>query len=322
MFEPVGLSTPDSRLYAALVAAPGARGGELAAEVGLPVAAVTRRLARLIEAGLASRLPGRPARYLAAAPDVAIADLIGRREDELRDARADMHRLMDTYRQAARFTHPDQSVEVLVGREAIAARVVELHATARVQVRGFDKPPYLMRSAGATGGEHRRIREGVRYRVLYDRGALTWPGRLAGDIAAGQRAGEQARSRPALPLKMMLVDDRVALVPITTADRPLDSMYLIHRSSLLDALAALFEAEWDRGTPLGPAPAAGELDPPDPDSRRLLTLLVSGATDAGIARALGISPRTTQRRLRDLFAQLGVTTRFQAGAAAQSRGWL
>jgi DNA-binding NarL/FixJ family response regulator len=32
--------------------------------------------------------------------------------------------------------------------------------------------------------------------------------------------------------------------------------------------------------------------------------------------------RTTQRRMRQLMNDLGVTSRFQAGVAARDRGWL
>jgi DNA-binding NarL/FixJ family response regulator len=68
--------------------------------------------------------------------------------------------------------------------------------------------------------------------------------------------------------------------------------------------------------------AAGQSEGPDAETVALLTLLAAGQTDDGIARALGWSPRTTQRRVRRLMADLNATTRFQAGMAAKERGWL
>jgi DNA-binding NarL/FixJ family response regulator len=62
--------------------------------------------------------------------------------------------------------------------------------------------------------------------------------------------------------------------------------------------------------------------PDDPDGRALLLLLTSGSTDAAIARALGWSQRTTQRRIHRLMTELGASTRFQAAALAARRGWL
>lgn len=56
--------------------------------------------------------------------------------------------------------------------------------------------------------------------------------------------------------------------------------------------------------------------------RLLLAQLASGAKDEHIARTLGLSLRTVRRRIAALMSDLGVDTRFQAGAEAVRRGWL
>jgi len=111
---------------------------------------------------------------------------------------------------------------------------------------------------------------------------------------------------------------------------------------LLDALIALFEAEWRLALPIpvrtGATESAGgesggESDAesgaesgseagPDEATRALLQLLASGQTDEAIARSLGWSFRTTQRRVQALMRTLDVTTRFQAGMEARGRGWV
>jgi hypothetical protein len=323
VLESIGLPEPDGSVYAAVVGNPRASAGELAGDCGLPAPLTGRALARLVERGMVSRVAGRPARYLAAAPDVAVGDLIGRREAELREVRATVHRLMDSYRAASRYIHPEHSVEVLVGHDAISNRVAQLHQTVRIQVRGFDKPPYVSPPGHNLSSERARLNQGIRYRVIYDRQSISWPGRLAGDIRLSLEAGEQARVRPQLPLKMLIGDDRMAIIPISSAEHEGSAAFVIHRSSLLDALCILFEAEWDRATPLRERGTVGDRpDAPDQESHQLLTLLGAGLTDEGIARSLGYSMRTTQRRIRALLAQLDATTRFQAGRNAQARGWL
>jgi DNA-binding NarL/FixJ family response regulator len=85
----------------------------------------------------------------------------------------------------------------------------------------------------------------------------------------------------------------------------------------------LFEAEWARAVPLAKVIGQGAPEgADDPETGTLLTLLAAGQTDAAIARALGWSPRTTQRRLQRLMQSLNATTRFQAGMNAKERGWL
>jgi sugar-specific transcriptional regulator TrmB len=322
MFEAVGLPEPDGSVYVNLVGHPRATVEELATTGDLSVPLTNRALARLAERGLASRLPGRPVRYLAAAPDVAVGELIATRESELRDARSAVHQLMESFRAASRHTHPEQSVEVLVGRNNIINRVAQLHRNVRSQVRGFDKPPYLDTPGDNFASESTRLRQGVRYRVVYDRQAISWPGRLATDIQASIDAGEQARVRPELPLKMLIADDRMAILPISSAEHEAGAAYVIYRSSLLDALCLLFEAEWERASPLHASKSEPVDDQPDRETRQLLDLLAAGVTDEGIARSLGCSMRTTQRRIHALLAELGATTRFQAGRSAQARGWL
>jgi DNA-binding transcriptional regulator GbsR (MarR family) len=322
--DAVGMPPIDGALYAILVRHPRTTAAELSEQCGLSVQLVSRALSRLTANGMTSRVPGRPARYLAAAPDIALGTLLARKEAELRGARATVHRLTEVFREASRFTHPAELVEVVTGVENINNRVGHLQASARAEIKGFDKPPYVRSPGHNHGAEHQRLVEGIRYRVIYDREALAWPGRLAGDILPSSAQGEVGRVRPELPMKLILADDRMAIIPISSSEHVVDAAYVIHPSALLEALVTLFEAEWARAQPLAqaigraPVPEEG----PDRETRALLVLLAAGQTDAGISRSLGWSLRTTQRRVRQLLEDLHATTRFQAGIAAHARGWL
>jgi DNA-binding NarL/FixJ family response regulator len=112
-----------------------------------------------------------------------------------------------------------------------------------------------------------------------------------------------------------------------------DSALVIHSSSLLDTLSALFESVWANAVPV----RFGDTVPPEPgeaagnghrsgngaDERRtLLGLLAAGLTDEAIGRQLGWHPRTVQRHVHRLMTELGAQTRFQAGLQAAHRGWL
>ena len=56
--------------------------------------------------------------------------------------------------------------------------------------------------------------------------------------------------------------------------------------------------------------------------RRLVAMLSSGMTDEAMARAIGLSHRTVQRRLADLARRVGAEGRFQLGVQAARRGWV
>ncbi|GAA1026957.1 MULTISPECIES: helix-turn-helix domain-containing protein [Amycolatopsis] len=311
----LGLPPADIRVYTALVGHPRTRAADVAEQCGLSAQQVSRALSRLTAAGLASRVPGRPARYLAAPPDLALGALAAERAAELREARAKIEELMEVHREASRFTHPAELVEVVTGTENIDSRVLRLQEEARTQIRGFDRPPYVKPPGANLGAEQRRLKAGIAYRVIYAQAAIAVPGRLRSDILASH--GEKSRVRPTLPIKMVMADEKVAVIPISSSPHVADAAYIIHASALLDALVTLFEAEWDRAVPITRALTGG-----DRDTATLLTLLASGQTDAGIARALGWSARTTQRRVQRLMTELNATTRFQAGMNAMARGLL
>ena len=55
---------------------------------------------------------------------------------------------------------------------------------------------------------------------------------------------------------------------------------------------------------------------PQPGDTEVLALLAVGMKDDAIARQLGLSPRTVQRRVQELCERLGARTRFHAGFLA------
>jgi AraC-like DNA-binding protein len=290
----------------------------------------------MVDSGLARRTSGRPPRFSAAAPDVAVTALVQERERRLNEARSLVHQLMDTYREAVRNKHPDMAVELLTNRDDISAAVQRMTLAAQREVRAFDRPPYVDRAGSGLSAQVERSRRGVVHRVVYDQAAMAGPGRLQSDILPSIRAGEQARVRIELPMKLVIRDREEAIIPFHLGSGAQTAAYLIHACPMLIALETMFESEWERALPLsdigesdagtgGIADAALKEMPagePDAATRSLLVLLASGLSDAAMARTLGWSDRTTQRRLQRLLSDLGAVTRFQACYAAVRRGWL
>ncbi|MFJ4982403.1 helix-turn-helix domain-containing protein [Streptomyces sp. NPDC088732] len=321
-FNVLGFTADTERVYTALVGMPRSTAAEVAEACGLTAPAAGRLLSGLVRDGLAVRSAGRPPTFSAAAPDVAVGALIQEREQQLGDARALVQRLVETHREAGRISHPDMAAELLTDREDISRAVYRLTAGAQREVCAFDRPPYVDRPGSNLDAQLERQRTGVVHRVIYDREAVAWPGRLQADIMPSIRAGEQARMRPELPLKLVLSDGRAAIIPFSLAPGGQSAAYLIHPSPMLVALQSLFEAQWERAIPLGEGPVSAEPGQPDAETRALVGLLASGLTDAAIARTQGWSARTTQRRIHRLMTELGAATRFQTGLAAARRGWL
>ncbi|TCN32838.1 Homeodomain-like domain-containing protein [Kribbella orskensis] len=163
-----------------------------------------------------------------------------------------------------------------------------------------------------------QLNGGVRYRVVYDRAGFYAQGGLE-SMLADVSAGEEVRVLDRLPVKLFLVDDLTPVVPWDGGGGVASSRALVIRGTgLLTGLIALFEQTWERAAPFSDAMAgssSGEGHLPfDPESQRLLILLRAGFTDVTIARQLGVSTRTVQRRIRLLMEAAGAENRFQLGA--------
>lgn len=335
MFEALGVTALEEKVYRTLVDSPRLTAVELAEANGVTTDRIRRAVRNLERSGLVHRRAGPPARYLPAPPDVAVETLILRRQEELHRARLDAVDLLERFRRQALFGPQADLVEAVRGREATRQCSDQLMRGARHEVLIFDKPPY----AGPLDNkvEMEVLARGVRWRAVYAAEALAPSGRLE-QFRIWHGAGEQARVAPALPIKLLIVDGRQALLPLVLGDDDASgSAILVHRCALLAALTELFEVYWRRGIPIPdeagglPAGQGGHSGAAVPDSgssvlepgdRGLLLMLTAGLKDEAIARQLGVSLRTARRRLARLLRSSGVETRFQLGLVAARNGWL
>ncbi len=308
-FVGLGLAEDEERLYLHLLGISAGGAQQLGAALGLGAERAAAALAALADHGLVERPAQEGGLWSAAAPDVALEELLLRREVELRRTRGRITELMRTYRRSRPGSQAGELVEIITGRDSIAELWRSLQLGVRGELRVLDKPPYVKRSDPEV--ELAALARGVRMRTVYESQVLREPDRLA-EIHAVIEGGEQARLLPELPLKLALVDDRWALLPVSSGTE-LQSVLLVRPSSLLDALAGLFELYWSRAMRM-PEPDSAEL--PQDRHRRLLALLAAGLTDESIARQMGVSTRTVQRWVRELMDRFGARTRFQAGIQA------
>jgi sugar-specific transcriptional regulator TrmB/DNA-binding CsgD family transcriptional regulator len=321
VLDGVGLGEAEERAYRLLLRVPSLTAREIAAELEAPSGASRRAADALVEIGLADADEGTPSRYTAVDPRIAIPALVRMRQAELARTSAALPSYAAEYQERMLRTEPQRLVEVLDGPGAISERVATLMRSAEEEVLAFDEPPYVSGTNAPNTDEHDLLARGVRVRAIYASEALNLDGK-ADDIRDLSGRGEQARVVPYVPLKMVLVDRRAAVIPLTArAESVRTTAVVVWQSRLCDALIELFEATWERATPVFSHLVGGDAEMEATD-RELLSLLNAGMKDETIARQLGLSERTIRRRVADLLSELGATSRFQAGARAAERGWL
>jgi DNA-binding CsgD family transcriptional regulator len=207
---------------------------------------------------------------------------------------------------------------VLTEPAEIGALSVELCLSAErefsnLETAHFRRPPDP-RSAKLPPAEV--VGRGVRFRNIYARPVLELAGadEMVRLCVAG---GWELRVLPDLPMKMVLVDERAALLPLDPTG--MEGAVLIRAPVILAMLRSYFELLWARAVPLRANGSSSRLTGPQ---GQVLRLMLSGMTDAAIARHLGTSERTVRRHVAALLEMLGVDNRIAAAVVAVREGWI
>ncbi|MFQ3561545.1 helix-turn-helix domain-containing protein [Streptomyces gramineus] len=323
MLAALGLDERDESAYRTLVSVGAADVPDLARRLTLAEPDTERALRRLERHGLAAQSSGRPGRWVAAPPGVALGALLTRQRHELEQAELAAALLAEEYRAAAAEPAVHDLVEVVTGAPAVAQRFLQLQLGAADEVCALVTGNPTVVSGVENEAEEQAAGRGVRYRVVVERAVLGLPDGIT-ELTAALGRGERVRVVDRVPTKLVVADRALAMVPLTSRTAE-PAAVVVHASGLLELLSELFESVWRTALPLrlGAFGAIEEApDAPDATDLEVLSLLLAGLTDASVAKQLDLGLRTVQRRVRRLMELAGVTTRLQLGWHSCERGWV
>ncbi|MGZ0150289.1 helix-turn-helix domain-containing protein [Kribbella sp. WER1] len=325
MLDVLGLEAIEESAYRRLITLPSESVEELAAALRVETSDLAAALDGLEEKGLVARSTATPGHFVASPPALALGSLIVQRQEDIRRAQLELGRLAEQYRGVMADRSDTDVIEVVRGAQAVAQRFGQMQRGASDEVLALVKASVAVVSADENVDEDAALARGVTYRVVVERAAFAKPG-FVDLVAESVKAGEQIRVTGDLPLRLIVADRSLALLPLApTAADSAGGALLVHPSGLLDALLHLFDLIWAGANEVLPAEngttelSADRLDDLD---TRILTLLLAGLTDQAIGGQLGLSLRTVQRRVSNLMDRAQVVTRFQLGHEAARRGWL
>ena len=330
MLKEIGLGQDAEYAYRTLLKAPTAEVQVMAEQFGWSVDRVSTALAELSELSLVrpsleNRDSSRPVD-----PELGLKMLIQSQEMELlklqqtlSQSKLAVARLIADYRDEEHRLAPS-TVKLASGPDAIQAAIEKVSHECRDRVEVFlpggAQPAVSLQQSRPL--DLMLLERSVRVRCVYldsirnDRPTSEYAQWL------GEQGG-QVRTVAQLPLRMIIWDRRVALVPVDPLDPDLGA-FLLSSPGPVGALQALFEQIWRVGSRFGEDRDRcrnSEGAPADQESA-VLGLLAAGLTDEVIARKLGVSVRTSRRITAELMSRLGARSRFQLGALAAQRGWL
>ncbi|GAA3467686.1 LuxR family transcriptional regulator [Nonomuraea roseola] len=328
MLEALGLDTLAENTYRLLLTNNDLDIEGIARELAVSPDEIRLALDRLAELALLRPSWESPGTLRPVKPDVGLQLLLERQQAELlrqqhqlAESRTAISQLVSEY-SGPGMSGP--SCEPLRGMDAIQARIEQLASRATAEVATFmpggPQDAELIKAAMVV--DQQVLERGVAIRTIALDSAHRHPGTMA-YLRWLTEAGAQVRTAPALPLRMLIYDRRVALLPIDPLHSAAGAVQVTDRGTLT-AVLALFEQFWGSAAPLDAEPAGPAGDDPglSRQEHELLRLLMAGLTDEGAGRQLGLSPRTIRRMMADIMKRLDARSRFEAGARAAERKWV
>lgn len=216
----------------------------------------------------------------------------------------------------------DSAVEIR-GEADLRLRTAPIYATARTEMscaspdlRTWAVMHESTAEAPAVPSWVPRVPGGFIVRKLYGPAVLVDP-RSEPLVRRLESLGATIRITTAPLPETILIDRRVVITAGDPDERP-RRYRVVTAPEVVGSVVALFDAAWrtaiDRAVYEASLTGLRTLAP------SLLDALASGQKDEAAARALGMSLRTYRRRVAELMAAVGATSRFQAGLRARDLG--
>ncbi|MHA6758667.1 LuxR C-terminal-related transcriptional regulator [Streptacidiphilus sp. PAMC 29251] len=326
MLEAFGVDPVAESVYLAMLRRPDADTQDLATHLELDQEKVRVALDELARLALLRPSWENPQALIPVTPELGLEALLTRQQAELLTRQHQIERgraalALVVAETAGLHTSNAADIEELTGIDAIRARLEKLTTETRFQVLAF-VPGGAQTEASRTSSrplDRKLLERGVDMRTVYldsvrnDTATINYARWLT-------EQGGQVRTTATLPLRMIVVDQETAVVPLDP-QAPRAGAAVLHGSGAVAAMCALFDQIWSGATPLGTVKPRNEQGLSDQE-RALLQILAQGDTDESAARKLGISDRTVRRLIAHLMEMLGARSRFQAGSRATEYGWL
>nr|WP_037603223.1 LuxR C-terminal-related transcriptional regulator [Streptacidiphilus rugosus] len=336
MLEPLGLDALTEAVYRAMLAQPEEGTAELAVRLSMTEGQIAYALGRLNRLALVRPSYEAAGGRLPVRAEAGMELLLARQEAALQGR---LHRLAVSRAAAAQLVaeagglespDTDVGVEVLVGIDRIRDRLAALSRDVEEELLAFApdgaQTNENMQASGPLNAA--LLARGVRLRTVY----LTSIRSHQPTLAHARRLveqGAQVRTVATLPTRMLIVDRRIAFLPMDIQDSRRGALVVTGAGAdagIVVALRALFESVWAEGQALD-APTAEERTAArqrelSTQEIATLRLMATGLTLGGIAKRLGVSPRTARRITAALLERLDAGSRFEAGVKAVQRGWL
>lgn len=252
--QKLGLSGRESEIYLALLK----RKEFTAFEIG-KITSVSRNksyeiLQSLIKKGLCTeKYMNRVKVYRGIEPEIALENIISIYEDDLNEKKRlkenFKHRLTELYKSGGQKEDSLDYIEILTDLSHIRKRWLDLQSNAEFEILGFNKPPYAVTLEQNVSHQEAAAKRKINEKGIYEFNGDPSRGELKDFISVVEmylNIGEEVRIINALPMKMMIIDEKITMLALKdpVSMKPSITTIIINHSDYARTQKKVFENFW------------------------------------------------------------------------------
>ncbi len=266
-----GLTQREAHIYLALLQKKEFYASEIASIIPVGRTKIYEVIPNLISKGLCSEVfkDGKKI-YSAVEPRIAfknllhlfhmeMEDVIKETEEKLAEKKVILGQLEDEldeiYTSNIKKSDNLDYIEMLKDRNKIKERWIELQKNTRMEMLGFNKPPYSMPPQESMKHQQKMMkRKNVKNKGIYEFGEVfsgTVPTDFYNVVDFFSKLGEECRIINKLPMKMIIIDEKITMLALkdpVSMKLSTTTMIIEHPDFAL-AQKQVFESYWKKATP-------------------------------------------------------------------------
>jgi sugar-specific transcriptional regulator TrmB len=249
-----GLTNYEAEVYAALLKVERVKANDLAKMVSVPRPMIYLTLKKLVNKEMCIENKGKVNHYSASSPSIVLQNMLQNEKEMFKIKERGLQELNKVYNKREKTDIPFEFIQVLKGKQytEFAKRAV---SQSEKEILVFDKYPLQQNEKDRKGVaelEIKTLKRGIKIRCLYEASGLN-DSKFLPYYKKVLNHGEIGRIINFLPMNIMIVDETVAMFPLSHKDEKDITVFIFNHPALISAMKGTFEYFWSKGTDINKA---------------------------------------------------------------------
>jgi sugar-specific transcriptional regulator TrmB len=235
-----GLDSYEARVYAELSRIGTSTSTAVSRASGVPYGRIYPVLYSLEKKGFVRVIEGKPKRFTAVEPRIALAGRVERKARELEALKTEVDSLIPLLERAGEPPAASESVQVIQGKLGVLNLSVRLHKKAKGEYRSISRLPIYKPHLDAY---REAVKRGVKFWVLT-------PQTDSETVNVWTKLGVELRYSEDIELRYTVVDKTDVVIRIGSSDRTGYTSLWIQNTALASIMAQNFDRLWKKSKPI------------------------------------------------------------------------